>query len=527
MSLAGAVVYVTLSSMKDADVMVLGGGHNGLVAAGYLARAGLKTVVLEARERAGGGAYTEELWPGFYFSTCAHLLHAMPPKLFRDFHLEAHGVEVVAREAPILVRNDGTYYGPEDHDSERNRGFLDRWVPGQLGQKTAYETFKEVLVEQFAPYRLGIFPDRERFLKSLNPDSRKVIHQAMGQRLNELQEQLMPDRLVRERFAVEGRAIEADPGALSLAYGCMDAEYPGEGKPPHGFVRGGMGHISDALTRELEAAGGEIRTGCPVNEILIEKGRCVGVRLADGSEVRTDLIFSSLDPKQTFLGLISSEWLPEGLEKQLRELPTEVSCLKLLAVLSELPQWSVWDGDAERAHAGSMMLNATPEAVADSYADLEVGAPPRSPVMSFNLPSYRDPSLVREGYHTASVWIYPAGARLKGRTWDEARGEVLEGLINQITEHAPNFRDSLVNVALRTPQDIETENRMTDGSIWHVQHTKDTLFWSRPLPELSGYRSPIDGLFLCGSGQHPGGEVTGIPGHNAAQWFLANPGSGI
>ena len=166
------------------------------------------------------------------------------------------------------------------------------------------------------------------------------------------------------------------------------------------------------------------------------------------------------------------------------------------------------------------MFGLTRTDIRETYDALEAGRPPKNPVISFSVPSARDPSLTQPGYHTASLYIYPMPAKLSSGTWDDARDQVAETLIDKISGYAPNFKESLVKYKLRTPQDIENENGMTDGCIWHIQPDGDQLFWNRPLPELAAYRAPLAGLYLCGAGQHPGGDITGMPGHNAAQQLL-------
>jgi phytoene dehydrogenase-like protein len=202
------------------------------------------------------------------------------------------------------------------------------------------------------------------------------------------------------------------------------------------------------------------------------------------------------------------------------KLITNVSCTKLLAAISELPQWNGWDGDPEFPARTSVALGVSREAVREAFEDLAQGRPTRRPIMSFNVPSMLDPTLAPPGYHTASIFIHPAPGRLRTGSWDDVRTEVAERTIDQITEYAPNFRRSIVHYKFRTPLDLEREQSLPDGCIWHIQHTPEQLFGSRPLPELARYRAPIAGLYLGGSGQHPGGEVSGIPGHNAAHEIL-------
>ena len=283
-----------------------------------------------------------------------------------------------------------------------------------------------------------------------------------------------------------------------------------------------MGTLSRLLAEAAREAGASIHLETPVERILTVGDAAVGVRLADRTEVRGRLVVSNLDPKRTFLRLIEPAVLSPVFRQRVAALTTDVSCLKLLAVVSELPEWSAWDGDPRAPSTGLVGLTRSAADVAAAYDDLEAGRPPRAPTINFSVPSALDPSLAPAGAHTASVWIYPAVGQLKEGTWEEARERVAESLIDQITGYAPNFRRSIRQYTLRTPADLERENGLTDGCIWHVQHGGEHLFWNRPLPELAAYRAPVRQLYLCGAGQHPGGEVSGIPGHNAAHAILAD-----
>ncbi|MAE67410.1 MAG: hypothetical protein CMJ18_24380 [Phycisphaeraceae bacterium] len=244
-------------------------------------------------------------------------------------------------------------------------------------------------------------------------------------------------------------------------------------------------------------------------------------RIRQALNVEASAVVSNLDPKRTFLSMIDPADLADDFRRRVEKLITNVSCYKLLAVIDELPEWTAWDGDAHRPHAGSVIIGGASRAeVAAAHDDCEAGRPPRAAIISLSVPSVSDPTVTQGGCHTASAWIFPAPARLAEGSWEDVRDRVADRLIDQITEYAPNFRDSIRHFKLRTPLDLERDNGLTDGCIWHVQHAGEQLFWNRPLPELSAYRAPLRGLYLCGAGQHPGGEVTGMPGHNAAHELL-------
>jgi phytoene dehydrogenase-like protein len=508
--------------VTDADVIIIGAGHNGLVAGTYLARAGLRVSVFECRPFVGGAAITEELWPGCFFSTCAHMIHAVHPRLIRDLRLYERGLDVIPRTFSLHLRSDGRYYGPAEHASGHNLSSPDNLTPSERSADARYSAFKASLRSLFAPYRLRTPPSLDEVRTRVEGTAAEaVLEQAVEKRVSDLHDGFLPSDVLKERYAAEVASIGRDPLALSLAYASIDEpdEETGE-QPPHGYVRGGLGNLSKLLAQAAVDAGAKIFVGHRVERIITEGSTIVGIRLADGTEVRTGLVVSNLDPKQTFLRLIDRGALSPKFRERVGGLTTHISCLKLLAVISELPEWPAWDGDPHLPSTGLVSLTRSRRDVAAAYDDLDTRQPPRAPVVNFSVPSMVDASLAPAGYHTASIWIYPAPAQLDEGSWDDVREQVAERLIDQITADAPNFRRAIRHYKLRTPLDIERENGITNGCIWHVQHTGDALFWGRPLPELAAYRAPLPGLYLCGAGQHPGGEVSGIPGYNAAQEVL-------
>jgi phytoene dehydrogenase-like protein len=509
-------------SAPDVDAVIVGGGHNGLVAAWYLASAGLRVHVFERRAFVGGAAVTQELWPGFHFSPCAHMVHAIHPKIIRDLRLRERGLEVVPRASSIIVNPDGTYYGPADHDSPRNLAFAERLTAEEREGMRRLGRFKRTLNALLSPYRLGPPPTLDGVrARAAGTPAAEVLEQALTLRCSQVRTMFLPTERLRDRYAAEKASVARDPLALSYAYSSIDEpeEETGE-KPPHGYVVGGTGAFSRVVAEAVGAAGAQVHVDSEVERFLVEDGRVIGIRLADGTEVRSRVVLSNLDPKRTFLKLFDPEQLDGAFRGRVARLDTEVSCVKLLAAISEAPQWKDWDGEPGRPGQGAVGLHRTRAHVDAMWDDFEAGRPPREMETSFSLPSAVDPSLAPPGQHTASCWIFSAPAKLREGTWDEAREPVAERLIDQITRYAPNFRGSILNYKLRTPLDLERENGLTDGSIWHVQHTGEQLFWNRPLPELARYRAPHAGLYLCGAGQHPGGEVSGLPGHNAAHEVL-------
>jgi phytoene dehydrogenase-like protein len=508
------------------DVAIIGAGHNGLVAATYLARAGLAVQVFERRAGFGGATLNEELWPGYTFSTGAHLLHAVPAKLVRELQLVERGLQLVPRDEAFYLHADGTYHGSIAVDRPNNCVGRSKLTPPELAGLTAYNQFKQTLMALVRPYLLRTPPSlAELAAKAAGTPAAEVLRMATTMKLWAVQDHFLPTSRLREAFATEASAVIENPLAFALAYGAIDTADPLTGeKPPFGFVRGGMGRFAACLMNAAREAGVQLHDNRPVARILTEGGRATGLRFTDGSEVRSRLVLSCADPKVTFLRLLTDADIDPDLRQRVAGLISHVSCYKLLAAISELPRWAAWDGDPDEPSRGSMQLDMTRAIVSECYADLAAGEPPRRPMLSFNVPSMLDPTLAPAGHHTASIYIYPAPAKLARGTWAGRKQAVGEAIIDYITEFAPNFRRSILHHEFRTPEDLESKLGLTDGCIWHLQHTPEQLLGGRPLPELADYRTPLAGLYLGGAGQHPGGEVSGIPGHNAAQEILRDLG---
>ncbi len=511
------------------EVAIIGGGHNGLVAATYLARAGLTVAVYERRVGLGGATLSEELWPGHIFSTGAHLLHAVPAVLARDLRLRERGLQLVPRDEACYLHADGTYHANPAVDRPNNRVARSKLTAAELLGLDGYQRFKQDLLGLVRPYLLRTPPTlAELQRRAAGTPAAEALRLATTLRLWELQDRFLPTERLREAFATEASAVIENPLAFALAYGAIDLPDPQTGERPlHGFVRGGMVNFARCLAEAARDAGAQLHDNRPVERIVVEQGRAVGLRFHDGTSLRCGTVLSCTDPKVTFLRLLTEADVGAPLRRRIAGLVTQVSCCKLLAAVSELPRWRAWDGpDPDEPSRGSMQLDMTREIVRECYADLALGQPCRRPMLSFNVPSMLDPTLAPAGTHTASIYIYPAPAQLAQGSWTLRKRGVAESVIDYITAFAPNFRRSILKYEFRTPEDLERGLGLTDGCIWHLQHTPEQLLGNRPLPELANYRTSVRGLYLGGSGQHPGGEVSGIPGHNAAHEILHDLGRG-
>jgi len=504
------------------DVAIIGAGHNGLVAATYLARAGLNVHIYEREDRIGGATRNEELWPGYTFSTCAHLLHGFPARLIKDLGLWERGLEVVPRDEVIFLKRDGTYHTNLDFDLPNHLTSRAKLTVDEQQGWDRYVAFKQELTTLVRPYLMKLPPTMEELkVRAAGTPAEEALKLASTMSLWEVQDHFLPSERMRDRAASEFSAVSSDPSALAITYAAIGEPDPETGeRGPWGFVKGGMGCLAAMLADTARAAGATIHTNCPVEEIQTEKGRVTGLQLAHGELVETANILSCADPKTTFLRLLKEESTGPALRARVASINTRVSCFKFVAAVSELPQWNGWDGDPDLPHRGSVQLEMNRDAIRTNYAELDAGLPPSRPMMSVNVPSMLDDTIVPLGKHTVSVYVYSAVGKLAEGTWDDQRERIANLLIDQITEYAPNFRASIIDYELRTPLDLERKVALTDGNIWHAHHDANQLLGNRPLPELSHYRAPIHGLYLGGAGQHGGGEVTGIPGHNSAHEIL-------
>lgn len=507
------------------DIAIIGAGHNALVAATYLARAGLKVHLFERRNGIGGAALSEELWPGYTFSTGAHLLWAVPDTIMRDLRLKERGLRVLPREAPCFLHGDGTYHADPSIDQPNNVIARSKLTPDEVAGLERYQQFKTDLFDLVRPFVMRTPPSLDELRKrAAGTRAAEALELATTLTLWEVQDRFLPTARLREAYAHEASPVTANPRAFVLTYNALGLADPSTGREPlFGFVQGGMQQLSNHMAAAAREAGALIHLDRPVRRILTANGRVSGLELADGTQVEATTVLSTADPKVTFLRLLTDEQIDPELRRRIAGLVTHVSCCKLLAAVTELPRWPAWDGDdPDTPNRGSMQFDMTRDIIRECYGDIAAGRPARRPMMCVNIPSMFDPSLAPPGHHTVSIWIYPAPSKLGDATWSARKETIKAAIIDYITGFAPNFRDSIVHSELETPEDLESKLALTDGCIWHLQHNPDQLMAGRPLPELSHYRSPLAGLYLGGAGQHPGGEVSGVPGHNAAHEILAD-----
>ena len=505
----------------DHDAIILGGGHNGLVAAGYLAKAGLDVLLLERRDVVGGACITEELFPGYRFSACSYICYLLQQKVIEDLALRDHGFDV--------YRMDPTRFQPYPDGSR-----LLLWEDVSRTQEE---------IARHSKRDAARYPDWLSFWRK----AAGIIHpyfltdpptvSDIAERLRGTADEALFDRLLTvsvKELLTEFFESEAIRGAFAHAHDVGDLSAPGStwcyahikssvmSEPENvGLVHGGMGGITQAMAKSVSGLGARIQTGTEVERILINGGKAGGVVLADGSEVRSRIVVSNADPKRTFLKLVAPDDIDPNFVRQIGQLKTDAAYLKFHAALSDVPDFSdYFDGDFDERYLAEMKICPSMEYFESSWNDAKRGRPSRTPMMEVQIPSVYDPSMAPEGHHVMSVWVCYAPVRLREGTWDERRQEVGEHLIDTLSQYAPNLRDIIVDWSLFTPIDLERRVGLTDGNIRHLDIVPSQFLAQRPLAGWAHYRTPIDKLYLCGAGTHPGGEVTGAPGHNAAAAIL-------
>ena len=502
----------------SADVVVIGAGHNGLVAACYLARAGLQVRVCEARSLVGGACVTEELIPGFQFSTCANAVWALDDKVVSDLSLVANGL-VVDPLNPVRFQPfpDGNYLLTWS-DVEATQAEIARVSPADAASWPRWVSFLQELGRLFGPLRYESNVDPLAVIGELGDgQDTALIRMLATESQDTITDEFFESAYMRAQIASYGPFNFSGGSGLGIIWASM----LNGGSWGQGFARGGMGAITQSLEQTAISLGVHIETDKPVRRVVLGNRGVQGVETEDGQRINSRFVVSNVDPKRTFLQLIEAAALTDEFCKSVSDITTEPSCLKFHCTVSELPRYTAYDGeDPVLPSRAVVKLMPSREAFRQAEEDALAGKLPSHPAYSIFTPSIYDPSLSPRGYHTVSMYIAPVPYRLLGRGWDDRREEVSQLIVDTVTNYAPNFRRAVEKSILLTPLDLERRVLLTGGNIHHAEEIPGQLFNKRPAPGLTDYRTPIEGLYLCGAGCHPGGEVTGLPGHNAAHAIL-------
>ncbi|CAN7334397.1 NAD(P)/FAD-dependent oxidoreductase [Rhizobium sp. LjRoot98] len=522
--------------MKKCDVVMIGGGHNGLVAACYLQRAGLDVLVLEKNDWVGGAATSRELTPGFLYSNCSYVCSLFRPEIMRDLELPKHGLQVIAYEGGAVFTRDGDYIASyRDHDSHRRE-----FARYSKRDAEAYDRYARDVTRQcrfIQPLLMRTAPDPFSFKPR---DISELLY--LGKKFGEFSAHDMAQTLrfwtmsisdfLDEYFETDViKAYLALSGIIGTALGAMSPgtayvllhHYMGEvdgSVGAWGYARGGMGAVTQALASSFQASGGTIRTGADVARVMTRSGRATGVVLADGEEVRGNLVVSNADVKRTFLKLVEEDALPETFVHRVKHFKMRGSLGKLNIALDSLPEFPALPKNSSCIR-GDLHFTDSMERMERAYDDWKAGRYSADPFVDMVIPTTLDPTMAPPGKHFMSCFVQYCPPQIEGRDWTDAdRDAFADTVVSQIADYSPGFRDRILHMEVRTPHEIETEVGLTEGNIFQGELTFDQLLFNRPVPGYAQYRSPVPGLYLCGSSTHPGGGVMGAPGRNAAAEIL-------
>ena len=517
------------------DVIVIGGGHNGLVNAAYLARAGKKVLVLERRHVLGGAAVTEEVFPGFKFSVCSYVVSLLRPEIIRELDLPRHGLEILPLDGTFTPMPNGDYlWRVNDHAKTRREIARHSRVDAE-----AYDEYGKAMIDMahFVKPIMNMTPPDPT---SLNPKGLKDLL-FLGKRFQKLsaddkynQVQLMTMSAVDfldQWFETDVlKATMSASGIIGTFLGVRSPgtayvllhHYMGEidgAFRSWGLSRGGTGAISNAIADAAREFGAEIRTEAPIEKIILKNGNAKGVVLANGDEVHADVVSSSVDPRLTFMKMVGEEHLPDDFTDDLKRYKYRGSSGKVNLALDGLPDFKCLPGAGPHLR-GAVSISPSVEYMERAYDEAKYGRFSRRPYIDMVIPSLTDPSVAPPGKHVMSCFVQYAPYNLKEGNWDDKREEFGDTVIETIAEHAPNIKDLILHRQVLTPLDLERDFGLSEGNIFQGELTLEQLFFLRPAPGWAQYQTPIRNLYMCGSATHPGGGIMGAPGRNAAMQML-------
>ena len=523
---------------KPYDALIIGAGHNGLVCACYLARAGLRVRMIERRNVVGGAAVTQEFAPGFRNSVAAYTVSLLNPRVIADLHLQQHGLRVVERPfSNFLPLPDGDSFrlGP---DLATTQAELARFSKKDAARLPAYydmiERVASVLrdaVLRTPPNVGGGITDLARGaalalrLKSLDMPARRDLLELFTRSAGEMLDDWFESEPVKAAFGFDSVVGNfASPYSAGSAYVLLHhafGEVNGK-RGAWGHAIGGMGAITQAMATEARSLGVEIDVGSSVEKVLTHGGRASGVALANGTEIAARCVIGNLNPKLLYLKLVEAKDLDEDFRARMTRWKCGSGSFRMNVALSELPDFRCAPGTHQQPHHASGIIIAPSLAYQDqAWVDARRDGMSAEPIVEVLIPSTLDDSLAPPGQHVASLFCQQFNPELPdGQTWDDRRDEAADRIIDTVTRHAPNFRRSIIARQVLSPLDLEREFGLVGGDIMHGRLSLDQLFAARPVLGYADYRSPLKGLYLCGSGAHPGGGVTGAPGHNAAREII-------
>jgi phytoene dehydrogenase-like protein len=506
------------------DVIVIGGGHNGLTAAGYLAKAGLRVLVLERRFIVGGACVTEEIRSGFRISTASYAVGLLRPEVIKDLSLKDFGLELLffdpIRFAPFP---DGKYMFVY-HDVSKMKKEIARFSAHDSEAYDDYFAFWQRYRTLVEPLLLKPDVSFDEVASAFRkPEDQDIFRAIMFGTLRELADRFFESEYVKATLCAQGVVgTYAGPDTPGTAYVlahhlvCQLDDH----KDVWGYAKGGMGGITGALRRAAEHFGAKIRTNCEVEEIIVRDGHVVGVKLRSGERIASRIVMSNADPKRTFLKLLDPGLMDHAFVRRIRNLKTEGTVVKVNCAINELPDFKAYPGKSSGPQHPRSFVCPSFDYLERAWVDCRRGRPSEKPYMIIGVQSAIDSTLAPPGKHVLSIFAQYAPYHLSAGSWGDEREKVGDNVINALGEYAPNVPSSILSRQILAPPDLEERFSLTDGNIFHIEITPDQMFSFRPVPGFSDCRTPIKELYLCGSGTHGGGGVSGIPGYNAARIVL-------
>ena len=537
------------------DAVIIGGGHNGLISAAYLARGGMRTLVLERRHVLGGAAVTEELFPGFRFSVFSYVVSLLRPEVIRELDLPAHGLDILPLDGTFTPLRKGD--GPKAPDGASTGDYL--WRVNDHGRTIrelrrwsksdaeAYEDYGQLMVDmaRFIKPILSIVPP-----DPASNDPRPLL--PLGgllrsfQKLTERQQAVFVQLMTMSASDFLDQWFETDPLKATMSASGIIGTYQGVKSPGTAYVllhhymgeidgafrawgipKGGTGGISNAIGSAARALGVEIRLEAPVGRILVRDGRAIGVALADGEEIQADVVLSSVDTRRTFIDLLEPGTLDADFEAEVKRFKFRGSSGKINMALDGLPSFSALPGPGEHLR-GAISISPSINEMEQAYDDAKYGRWSRKPYIDIIIPTLVDPGMAPPGKHVMSCFVQYAPYHLDPSlgTWDDNREAFGDTVIDRISEFAPDLKSKILYRNVQTPLDIERTTGLSEGNIFQGELSLEQLFFSRPVPGWARFRTPIRDLWLCGSATHPGGGIMGANGRIAALEVLRSRGRG-
>jgi len=522
--------------LRTYDAIVVGAGHNGLTTAAFLAQAGLDVVCVEKNDYIGGAAVSRNLYKDWIYSNCSYVCSLLRPEIYRALELHKHGLQITPYGGSVTFMEDGGYFGSY-HDSEVAYREMARFSRRDADEYKRYSADTMRQCRFIRDFLLSTAPDPSSFKPSDLKELAKI-----GSKFYEMGEDRMYETIrfwtmsvaeyLDEYFETDViKAAFSGSGIIGTALGIYSPgtayvllhHYMGDvdgNVGSWGFARGGMGAVSNAIAAAFQSAGGELRTEAGVAQIIVKNGKASGVALENGDEISARIVVSALDVKRTFLHCMDKSDLPEAFHHRVNHFKIRGSSGKLNIALDGLPTFPALP-EGSNLICSDMHVIDSMERMERAYDDWKDGTWSKDPYVDIVIPTLNDPTMAPPGKHFMSCFVQYCPHQIDGRRWTvEERDAFGQTVIDQIANYSPDFKDLILHVEVRTPQDIEDEIGITEGNIFHGELTMDQLLFNRPVPGYAQYRSPVAGLYMCGSSTHPGGGVMAAPGANAAREIL-------